>query len=455
MPLLLVLVALGVLPQISISQTKKDRQRAEQLIRDGDRAFDQRDFRAAAASYGQATAIVPRNASAHFRKAQAHLSLEEWGPAASELDLALKNGQKAIDVYRIRWAAYEKLGRYDEALADVHQVLLADPDNYRFQLAAAELYFSKGDYAQAASAYSIAIPKSPNSADLYYRLAEAKSKLGDIEGQAAAADEAIKRNTQFLADALLLLGKARYAQRKIPEAIDAFSRALASRPDKLESYRQLAELQRSQNRIDEGIKVLEAGKKLNATNGLVYKDLSLFYSLAGRNDDAIAAGTAATQLLPNDAVAYTNLCRAYYQAKRPELAVGACNSALRLSPEDGESLFYLARVSLDLNKRADSEKYLKRALASLLTYTKEKPEDPDGFYMLGNAYADSGDNANAVDAYKKAIDLNPKLSRAFFNIGLINFNEKDKAGALAQYNALLLLDKDLAGKLKDLIDTMP
>lgn len=448
----LMLIMVGAAAQPSFAQSKKERQRAEQLIREADKAFDQRNYRSAVTNYAQALGTLPNDGEARFRKGKAHLFLEEYAQAVAELDLALKNGQKPLDVARVRWEAYDKLGRYAEALADVNRILADDPDNYRFQMAAADLLYRKGDFAKAADAYMKAIPRSPNPADLYFKVAEAKSKMGDIVGQAAAAEEAIKRNTQFLADALLLLGRARYAQHMIPEAIDAFSRALKSRPDKLESYRQLAELHRSQNQIDEAIKVLEAGRRLNATNGEVYKDLAMFYSLAKRNDDAIAAGTSATQLLPNDPVAYTNLCRAYYQAKRPELAFGACNSALRLSPEDGESLFYIARVSQEMGKRADADKYLKRALTSMQAYTKDKPEDADGFYTLGNVYADLQQNEGALAAYKKAIALNPKLSRAYFNLGVILLIEKDKAGALEQYNTLLSLDKDLAETLKKTID---
>jgi tetratricopeptide (TPR) repeat protein len=436
------------------SQSRKDRKKAEQLIEEGDRAARQKNYQAAISSYAQALAILPNSAVAHYKKGEAHFFLGEYDQTVAEMDLALKNGQKPIEVWRVRWDALDKLKRYDEALADVNNILAADPGNQGFQLAAANINYNKGSYKEAADGYTNAAPKAQNSADIYYRLADAKSKLGDIDGQAAAAEEAIRRNTQFLADALLLLGRARYAQKRIPEAIDAFSRALTARPDKLESYRQLAELHRSQNQIDEAIKILEAGRRLNATNGEVYKDLALFYSLAEKNDEAIAAGKSATQLLPNDPVAHTRLCRAYYQAKKSELAISSCNAALRLVPEDGESLFYLGRASLDLRKSADAEKYFKRAITSLQAHTKVKPDDADGFYMLGNAYADLQQNANAIEAYKKTLELNPKFTKANFNIGVIQFNEKNKPGVMEQYNALLQTDKVLAEKLKALIDTM-
>jgi tetratricopeptide (TPR) repeat protein len=450
----LLLMSLGVFSQDAYSQSKKDRRKAEQLIKDGDAALRQKNFQDAVTKYSEALTILPNNSGAHFQKGQAHYFLGEYDQATAEFDLALKNGQKPVEVFKIRWMAYDKQKKYDEALADVNSLLASDSGNYQLHLAAADIYYNKGAHKEAADAYLKAAPKAPNSADIYYRIADAKSKLGDLEGQATAAQEAIKRNTQFLADALLLLGQARYAQKRIPEAIDAYSRALTARPDKLESYRHLAELHRSQNQIDEGIKTLESGRRLNATNGEVYKDLSLFYSLAEKNDEAIAAGKSATQLLPTDPIAHTNLCRAYYQAKKPELAVGSCNSALRLAPEDGESLFYLGRSTLELKKPAEAEKYSRRALASFQTYTKDKPEDADGFYMLGNAYADLQQNANALEAYRKALELNPKLTRAYYNIGVIQLNEKNKAGALEQYNALLTTDKALAEKLKALIDTL-
>lgn len=435
-------------------QSRKEKQRSEKLVETGNTAARQKNFQEAVKSYTEALTLWPANAEAHYQKGVAHLFLAEYEQAVSELDLAQRNGYKPlIQIWQARAEANSKQKKFDEALVDVNSILASDSGNYRYLILAAEIHSDKGAYKEAADALTKAIPKAPNSADLYYQLADAKSKLGDIEGQAAAAEEAIKRNTQFLADSLLLLGRARYAQKRIPEAINAFSRALASRPDKLESYRQLAELYRSQSQIEDGIKTLEEGRSRNATNGEVYKDLSLFYSLAERNDDAVAAGKSATQLLPNDPIAHTNLCRAYYQSKKFELATASCNAALKIVPEDGESLFYLGRSAGEL-KRPDAEKHLRRAVTSLLAVTKDRPEDPDAFYMLGNAYADLQQNANALQAYRKAIDLNPKLTRAYFNIGVIQLNEKNKPGAMEQYNALLLTDKSLAERLKALIDTM-
>ena len=40
-------------------------------------------------------------------------------------------------------------------------------------------------------------------------------------------------------------------------------------------------------------------------------------------------------------------------------------------------------------------------------------------YNLGNAYKASGDNDNAITAYKKAIQIDPNLTDAYVNLGIV------------------------------------
>lgn len=453
--LLAFLIVLGTVFSLPVdAQTRRQRNQSEQAVREGDRLAAQRNYRGSIDSYTRAISLWQGNSDAHFKKGKAHFFLAEYDLAVMAYDLALKNGHRPIDVFKARWEAYDKSKRYDEAIADVENVLKAEPTNVQFALAAAEINFGRGNFQDAATGYQKALLQSPNNADLYYRLAASKEKLGDVDGQAAAAEEAIKRNTQFLAESLVILGNARHIQKRTPEAIDAYSRALASRPDKVESYRQLAELYRSQNRISEAIEISKAGLRQHINNGDLYTDLTWFYSLAGRTEDAIAAGRSATQLLPKNPMGHTNLCRAYNEAKRPELAISSCNAALRLAPEDGETLFYLGRAYDELKNRTEAEKFYRRAVTGLITFTKANPDYSDGYYLLGNAYAEVGENAKAVEAYNKCLELNPRFSKANFNIGIIRIIEKNKSAAMQQYNALLVIDKPLAERLKAEIDKL-
>lgn len=449
-----IIFCIGIFAAVSPGQSRADRQAADKLVGEGERAAQQRNYANAIENYSKAIALVPNHATAHFRKGVAHNQLKQFDLAVTSFNDSLKYGYKEDDVLRARWESLLETKDFDGALRDLNAALKDDPNDLWLLRGVAKVSFERGDYTGAIAAYQKILPRVPNKGDVHYDIALAKSKMGDVDGQIASAEEAIRANTLFLSDAWLLIGAGRHIQKRIPEAIDAYSRALASKPDKYQAYRQLAELYRSQNMIDDAINISREALTLYPTDGYIYTDLSWFYSLAGRTDDAIAAGRSATQLLPKEHMGYTNLCRAYIEAAKSELAVSSCNSALRLKPGDGETLFYLGRGHTQMRKLAEAERYYKQAVAGLIEFTRANPDYSDGYYLLGNAYAEVGDNANAVAAYKKCLDLNPRFSKANFNIGIIRIIERDKDGAMAQYNALLTVDKGLAEKLKAEIDKM-
>lgn len=436
------------------AQTKKDQKLALQLVKDGDKAFSQKNYRVALENYSKAATLVPNNAYVHYRKGFAHYYLKETDLAIPEFDIALSKGYKPIEVYRVRWLLHYEKKDFNAAAQDLKQLLTQEPENGDYLLALADINYENGAFKDAADGYQNAILKAPNRGDLFYKLAMARSKLGDVAGQASAAEEAVKKNTQYLAESYRLIADARLMQKRKPEAIDAYERALKSKPDVYEAYRNLAELYRGENRINDAIEISKAGLRQYPNDGDIYTDLSWYYSLAGRTEDAIEAGRAGTRLRPQQALGYTNLCRAYNEANKPEMAITTCNTALRLSPNDGETNFYLGRAHALLQKSAEADKYYKRAVIGLVEFTKNNPDYSDGFYLLGNAYAEDGQSAKAIEAYKKCLELNPRFAKAQFNIGIIQIGQKNKAGAMEQYNSLLNTDKALAIKLKLEIDKL-
>ena len=457
LPIIFILLAAFSFLAVEIdAQSKKDRKRAEQLVKDGDKAYSQKNFRLALDNYTQAVTLVPNDAYAHYRKGFAHYYLKELDLAIPEFDVALAKGYKPIEIYKVRWQLHTEKKNYDAAADDVRQVLKVEPNNSDFILAMAEISYERGAFKEAVDGYQKAILKTPNNGNLFYKLAVSKSNLGDFEGQAAAAEEAVKKNTQFLAESFRLIADARVRQKRMPEAIDAYERSLRSKPDVREVYRNLAELYRGENRIDDAIKISRAGLQQFTNDGNMYTDLSWYYSLAGKTSEAIDAGKAATRLLPQQALGYTFLCRAYNEGEdaKPELAISACNTALKLNPKDGETNFYLGRAYAILKRSAEAKKYNDLAITGLVEFTKSNPDYSDGFYLLGNAYSDDEQNVKALEAYNRSLELNKNFAKAQFNIGVIQVKQKNKAAATEQYNALMITNKKLAGDLKAMIDNL-
>lgn len=449
------LIALfAIYPAVAGAQSKKDVKRSNQLVDLGNRDFRQKNYRAAVDKYAEAVAIVPKNAAAHFWKGYAHYYLKENDEALAALDSAASNGYAPVEIYKVRWYVNFEKKNYDAALADVSAALKVEPANQMLLRASGDINYEKENYRDSLVAYQLVAAQAPNDAELFLRIAKVNQRLGDYGAQAKAAEGAIAKRTQSLSEALAILGDAYQRQGKMTEAAQVFRKALDAKPDVRESYRTLSEIYRSENRYDDAIDILKRGLRQFPLDGEFYTDLSWYYSLAGRNDEAVQAAQAGIKILPDRYMAYTNLCRAYNDVKRPELAIGECNKALKLNPNDGETHFYLGRAYDLVGKSADAMRNYLKAVNGLISTTKGDPTNSDGFYLLGNAYFADSKREKAIEAYRKCLELSPKYVKARYNLGIIQVLQKNKAGALEQYNSLSTMDPVLAGKLKTEIDKL-
>lgn len=310
---LLLVLTIG-LAGTAAAQSKKDVRKAKSLVEQADKQAGQKNFKAAIDLYAQAIVLNPNYPYAHFQKGKAHYFLKEYEQAITELDIALAQGHPAPEVYDVRWQAHYYRGDYDAASEDIK--LAPKSDSLERSRFLAQISYGKGDYPAALDEFQKAAEATPNNADIFYRIAETQSKLGNVDGQLAAANEAVKRHTQFLGEAYFLIGDA-YQKRSMPtEAADAYNRALSAKPDMLAAYRNLAEIYRGQNKFADAIETSRKAIRLFPRNATLYTDISMYYSLADRNVDAIQAAQAAITYEPNGYLAYTNLCRAYNETRR-------------------------------------------------------------------------------------------------------------------------------------------
>ncbi len=436
------------------AQSKKAMKRAKDLYDQGNRSFNQKNYRDATEKYAEAIAIAPNIAPPHFWKGNAHYYLKENDLALTELDKALELGYKPSDVYKVRWYVNFEKRNLDAALSDIDKALVDDPGNPTMLLAAGDIYYERNELQKALEYYDKVGSGTVGSGDLRFKMARAYAALGNVDKQIENALLATKQGTRFVGESWSLLGDGYSRQSKNEQAIDAYKRALAANPDNVQIYRTLAELYRRENRIGDAIQILDDGLKKFPRNGSFYTDIAWYYSIADRKQEAVDASKAATILLPKEYLGYTNLCRAYNDNGDPKLAIGACNVALGLNPDDGETNFYLGRAYSLQKRDDDAAKYYAKAVVGLEKFVKANPNYSDGFYLLGNAYTSVKDYTKAVSAYQRCVELNPSFVKARFNLGLIYIFQNKKALAQEQYEHLASLDQKFANELKSAIDKM-
>ncbi len=434
------------------AQSRRDVRKAENLVKDGNNLFNRRDYRGAINKYAEAISLVPALPVAHYWKGYAHYYLKEYDLSLTELNTAFNQGYSPLDIYKVRWYVLYQKGNYDAALSDAQKVLQENPNEINLLAAIGDIYRTKGDYNNALATFKQVVQKNPQySGDIAYYIAESHYNLGNTSEQAGAAADAVKKNTQFIGEAWFLIADALQKQRQPEQAIDAYERSILGNPKIINSYNNLSEIYRSKGLYKKAVETMQKGLKVFPNDGIMYSNLSWYHSLAEEFPQAISAGQKAVELAPDQYMGFTNLCRAYNDMKLYQQAIKTCNDALKMKPGDGETNFYLGFAYDKLKQPAAAKDYFKKAIIGLIEFTRENPDYSDGFYLLGNAYAFSGNDPGAIEAYRKTIELSPRFARARYNLGAIYFINGKKDLAWEQYNALKEIDTKVADELYQII----
>ena len=452
-----ILLGIVIVPAEAYAQetaVKRDTGKARKAREEGNKLFNQRNYRDAVSKYEESIKFDPTNPDSHYFKGQAHYFLKEYEQAREHLNQAEKlKYKRPLDVSKTRAYIQYELKDYNAALTDLRTVIAAEPKNVAYLELSAAISRDLKNYDEALATYQKLLEAAPNNGNIVFEIAKLYSAKGDLENQVLFAERAIKMGTQFFVDAQLMLAEAYLKQEgKAGQAEIALLKVLELKPDRRDIYRTLSDMYRSQSRFSEAIDITRKAIKQFANDGELYTDASWYYSLAGRHEEAVQAAQAGIRFSPERSMAYTNLCRAYNDLQKPELAISACNNALKIQPNDGETYFYLGRAHDLLDKPAEATKLYKQAVTGLETFTAENPTYSDGFYLLGNAYFADGQLDKAIASYSKSLEMSPRFARARYNIGMVQLQKNNKPGATEQYNILVGIDRALATKLKTEID---
>ena len=92
------------------------------------------------------------------------------------------------------------------------------------------------------------------------------------------------------------------------------------------------------------------------------------------------------------------------------------------------------------------------AEAAYLRAAKLEPKEARAYLGLGLVYAAQNEVDKTIAAFKRSIEVKPKYAEAHFNLGMVYLAIAKKNEAIKAYESLKPLDKELAKKLKELIE---
>lgn len=433
-------------PEIN-AQTKKDKRKAESLVKEGNKMFLRNNFKTAIDKYAEAITMYPEYAEAHFWKGTAHYRLNQGEQAIYDLNIALQYGYSPLEIYKSRWFLFYQNQNFDAALKDAQAGLELEPATTFFPLALGDIYRGKKDYENAIAYYEKVAPRETGNADLPYYMAVSYSGLKKYEMQEAAAREALEKGTKFPGEAWYLVGDSFFKRKTYEQAIEPFERTILANKNIYETYVDLAETYRMQGNFEKAISTLEKGLKVFENDGGFLVNLTWYHSLAGNKGEAIREGQKAIKYASNNATAFTNLCRAYSDFTLYDKALGTCQEALKINPGDGETHFYMARAYVELNQPGKATAEYKLAVKGLEQTVGQTPDNADGLYLLGNAYLGDSQYDNAIETYKKAIIIIPLFARAHYNLAYAYHKKGEQKAAFSQYEKLNKIDPKLGERL--------
>lgn len=172
------------------------------------------------------------------------------------------------------------------------------------------------------------------------------------------------------------------------------------------------------------------------------------YTKKNLYDKALEDYNRAISMKPSDAMLYYNRGVAYTKMGQQNKAIQDFNKAIAIQPS--EIAGKLAQQNLDTlsNSSADNSDQEKEAQESGSVAGKAKEPDAvksdqekeaQEWFEKGNAYGGNKDFDKAIEAYGKAISLNPKYSEAYFIRGYVYADKEQYEAAIRDYSKVIEL----------------
>jgi serine/threonine-protein kinase len=226
---------------------------------------------------------------------------------------------------------------------------------------------------------------------------------------------------------------------RLEEALRYYTAAVALRSDSPAAHLSLGVALRRLGRLDEARDAFAKAIRLQPDSPDARNGLGTAYLEKGELDAAIAAFGEAIRLDKDYATAHLNLGSAWHGKGRSDRAIPCYEQALRLQPDLADAHYSLGNIWRE-QKRYDA------AIAAYEQALRCKPDYGKAQNNLGLTLRDSGRSSpECVQAFRKAIALDPALPQPHFNLGDVFQKEGRLDEAIDEFRRAVALKGDVPG----------
>jgi len=398
------------------------------------------NFRCAVAAFEAALSLDPGATQTRYNLGLAFLEDHQAKRAAEELRIVIHQDPNSFAAYNALGLALQDLGDSEEATKLFETALKVNPHyalaffdlaqlrsaqkKYRaavyyleqglanspssdlaleMKVALGVVHAQQGDYKAAIPLFQQAIGSRPDSAELHFDLATAYAHLDDYPHAAREYKEALRLDPNN-SQAKLSLAKALMNISAVEEAVAYLKEYVRSNPEDAEGEMILGEALKDSERLGPGQQALQQAVRLNPGNYKAHYELGVVLARSGRDDEAIEELQTAVKLKPDGT-------EARYQ-------LGLILERKKDAPAAKEQFDAFTHLKQD---------NIRRSLAT-------------PWNNRGNELLRQGNAKGAVEAYQKALELEPNDPKLHFSLAIALSRLRDDVGQERELNKAIELD---------------
>jgi len=312
----------------------------------------------------------------------------------------------------------------------LHKAIERDPTIAKLHAELGQLELARGDLHSAQKSLQSALDLQPQLVEARGNLAMVYARNGDLLSAEKLLRQTIEDDPKYR-DGYLNLGLVLAQQNRRSEAVQALDKALVLAPNDPALLSTVGKARMQMGDLNEGVALLR--KVVDLAPDLAAAHLDLALALAASYDQAAALvqTSEAVRLAPQSGVAHFYRGRILFDQGRTAEAKSEFEAACQLNSRMAEPRYFLALVDRQEGKYELAASLLEDAV-------KLQPNNVMAWHMLGQSFDQASEKTKAMEAWRKAIAIDPKFSQALISLAraLRSTNPAESEQLMARYLAV-------------------